>query len=1013
MPKGVEIRLLGELEVARDGRALPLPASKKTRALLAYLVASARPHLRQSLCELLWPGPDDPRAALRWSLTKIRPLVDERGATRIVADRDRVGFEIAGARVDLVEVRARVSSPPTDLPTEALRDLAARFHGELLDGLDVPDAYRFQEWLTAERESVRALRLKVLGTLVDRLAGDPESALRFARERVAIDPLSEAAHVAVVRMLAQLGKRREAMEQFEACSRILENELHSRPSPALLAARMMIRPAASRTEPPPAEPAAGRPPSPPPPASPIAPPSTPLVGRARESAAIDAALDAASRVLFFSGEPGLGKTRLLGELAARATARGMRVIGGRAYEAERVRPYGAWVDALRPIVLGSPAEPRRADLAPLFPELGPAGEAIDRARLFDSVVGLLGSLAPAVVILDDLQWFDDASAALFHVVARRLPPRVLLACGARGEELADNQPVLRLVRALTKDDRIDRFDLGVLDAAATTSLVRAIAPGVDGDRVRRESAGNPLFAIEVARALSAGGDDVPGSLAALIAERLARLDDEAREIVSWAAALGRTFDLDVIARVTGLAAAALVRGFEELERRGILRASREGSEYDFVHDLIRAGAYRQLSPPRRRLVHAQIARALVGSSRLEERAGDIAHHAALGEERDLAARAYLAAGERALRVFAYADAARFADAGREYATTLPRDARIPLQVGLLHVKAMCTGLSGDRRALASEIEHVGREAEDAGLHAEVAAGLHTLSILQRDAGDAAGACASTLGAVDAASRADSAARARQLAETARCLALLEREMPRAEEMLRDASAILGDSVTASLHFLWGQGLMERFRGRFQEGTALLERTLRLARAAQDHWAECDATFSLAQTALESGDATRAVALCAGVFPVVAKMGEGSEEPVARALDALAHVVNGEADWDAALERAIARLRDVDAKGMLAYVLNFAASLDLARGRIDSARARAEEALRAAEIVERCTQTVIAHALLGKVALQAGDRTAAARHLDELRPDLAIPLRVSSRAHAAAVDLATALGASVP
>jgi DNA-binding SARP family transcriptional activator len=149
MAKGVEIRLLGELEVARDGRVVPLPASKKTRALLAYLALTARPHLRQSLCELLWPGPDDPRAALRWSLTKIRPLVDERGTSRIVADRDRVEFEVAGARVDLADVRSCLASPPTDLETDALRDVAARFRGELLEGLDVPDAYRFQEWLTA------------------------------------------------------------------------------------------------------------------------------------------------------------------------------------------------------------------------------------------------------------------------------------------------------------------------------------------------------------------------------------------------------------------------------------------------------------------------------------------------------------------------------------------------------------------------------------------------------------------------------------------------------------------------------------------------------------------------------------------------------------------------------------------------------------------------------------------------------------------------------------------------
>jgi hypothetical protein len=691
----------------------------------------------------------------------------------------------------------------------------------------------------------------------------------------------------------------------------------------------------------------------------------------------------------------------------------MRVVGGRAYEAERVRPYGAWVDALRPIATGPLSEALRADLAPLFPELGPAGAANDRARLFDAVARLLGSLAPVVVILDDLQWFDDASAALFHGLARGLPPGVLLACGARAEELADNPPALRLVRALAKDDRLDRFDLEPLDGQETISLVRAIAPGVDGDRVLRDSSGNPLFAIEIARALSAGGDDIPGSLGAIIAERLASLDNEAREIVCWAAALGRTFDPDAIGRVTGLAAATLARGFEELERRGILRASREGSEYDFVHDLIRAGAYRQLSPPRARLVHGQIARALSAHGGLGARAGDVAHHAALGEERDLAARAYLKAGEHALCVFAYADAARYAEAGLEHTATLPPDARIVLRLALMRVKVMCTGLGGDRRTLASEIGCAVRDAQDAGFHAEAAAGLHALAILQNDAGDSAGAWEATLGAADAARRADSSAHARQLCETARCLAMLEREMPRAEGMLRDAQAILGDEATENLHFAWGQGIMARFRGDAPGGSALLERTLRLSRAAQDHWAECDALLSLAQLALEGGDAPRAKALCAEVFPVAAKMGEGSEEPVARALDALARIVMNEPCGDEELERALARLREVDAKGMLAYALNFAASLDLARKRNESAHARATEALRAAEIVERRTQVVIAHAVLGQVALATGDQASAARHLDDARADASTPLRVSARARAAALDLANALGAPLP
>src|SRR5262249_31315253 len=90
---GLEINLLGELEGRRGGATLALPASKKSRALLGYLCATGRPALRERLCGLLWDGPDDPRAALRWSLTKLRPLLDDARTRRLRADREHVGFE--------------------------------------------------------------------------------------------------------------------------------------------------------------------------------------------------------------------------------------------------------------------------------------------------------------------------------------------------------------------------------------------------------------------------------------------------------------------------------------------------------------------------------------------------------------------------------------------------------------------------------------------------------------------------------------------------------------------------------------------------------------------------------------------------------------------------------------------------------------------------------------------------------------------------------------------------------
>jgi DNA-binding SARP family transcriptional activator len=114
-PGPLRIRLLGELQLAAaDGRVLVLPASRKTRALLNYLVATGQAHRRERLCDLFWDGPDDPRAELRWSLSKLRPLLDGSAGARLAADRERVGVELDGAAVDLAMLRSRLQGtcPP-------------------------------------------------------------------------------------------------------------------------------------------------------------------------------------------------------------------------------------------------------------------------------------------------------------------------------------------------------------------------------------------------------------------------------------------------------------------------------------------------------------------------------------------------------------------------------------------------------------------------------------------------------------------------------------------------------------------------------------------------------------------------------------------------------------------------------------------------------------------------------------------------------------------------------------
>src|SRR3954453_20239324 len=98
---GFEIRLLGDLCIIRDGQGVTLPASKKTRALLGYLASTATPHRREHLCDMLWDGPNDPRAELRWSLSKIRSALGDDSRARVLAGREWVALEVARTAVDL------------------------------------------------------------------------------------------------------------------------------------------------------------------------------------------------------------------------------------------------------------------------------------------------------------------------------------------------------------------------------------------------------------------------------------------------------------------------------------------------------------------------------------------------------------------------------------------------------------------------------------------------------------------------------------------------------------------------------------------------------------------------------------------------------------------------------------------------------------------------------------------------------------------------------------------------
>src|SRR6266540_1900412 len=223
------------MRVLRGGEPIPLPASRKTRALLAYLVLTGREHARDRLCSLLWPDVDDPRGALRWSLSRLRPVACSDGRGRLVATRETVRFDAGGADVDALSVMRLLARDAAHVSTAALAEAAASFRGPALEGLDLPDAPDFHGWCIRERERFRSLERDVLDLLVDRLRDDPESALPYAERRASLDLQDDPAHARLVTILGAAGRVREGDAHFRARRRWLEGH-GGRPGPDLVRA---------------------------------------------------------------------------------------------------------------------------------------------------------------------------------------------------------------------------------------------------------------------------------------------------------------------------------------------------------------------------------------------------------------------------------------------------------------------------------------------------------------------------------------------------------------------------------------------------------------------------------------------------------------------------------------------------------------------------------------------------------------------------------------------------------
>jgi DNA-binding SARP family transcriptional activator len=218
----IQVRMLGPLRIHRDGATLALPASRKVRALFAYLALAPAPVARSPLCELLWDVPNDPRGELRWCLSKIRSLVDERDRQRVSTHEDTIRLDLADCFVDAIEIARAAEQGIETLPPERQRSLVALFDGDFLEGLEIERSPVFNGWLTAQRRRFRACHAALLEHLTRSVPDD--EAFGYLDKWLQLAPFDQHVHETLLAALARRGRIREGEEHVAATVRLFEAE---------------------------------------------------------------------------------------------------------------------------------------------------------------------------------------------------------------------------------------------------------------------------------------------------------------------------------------------------------------------------------------------------------------------------------------------------------------------------------------------------------------------------------------------------------------------------------------------------------------------------------------------------------------------------------------------------------------------------------------------------------------------------------------------------------------------